>query len=665
MAVLHHYSRIPGLQQLDPNKQGTGARGHENKHGVPDVRVTYFYREGTETEPDVVNQATTKYVVHTPDEHLYDIGTDPKGIIGSLREQSQNRQVNPGQVTRDDMLGAVRDAGHHGFFNSKSALPNAVGLFHPTQPHEEIDLKGQGMKKAQIDQGKSPEQKAQARSERNLRDADPKNLAPGERKEIQQGAPGRHGVKVHGDEIGASGVQRGKGTFVKPGAKDKHNNMMQESKAIKPKLSKDEDENDMEKSKNVREQRAKVFGTQSQPPKGSPMREKHMEHIRDYVKRKYGLELKSSGGKWDEETQGRRSDSPEVGVDKPDWRSGNLEAQDNPEAQVHELAHLEELPEGTDLPEGQRRMDQQYTDVQQNYGYMKQKRSQGEIQPMAMENPIRRRMGLPATDISVPVKPGEGPRTAVDTGGPAAIRVQEGNKQKDLIRQSRLRDPENVDKQRQIDEGILTWTDKGWAPGTTPDAKINARQFMQEQGADPVAANQIVAGSSPQKPEEQAFNAAYQEPEKMAANEGGEMDDETLRQLVKERFGVDLPEKQDDERIMRLAEKFAHGSARKPIAMCEAPDEAALPDLEKEKMAKTKGVHSQEMSHHFGKDKSGLIDRGVSVSGAKIRSARSVEDMDSAKNIHAQKLDELRAMPKPNLPKSEFIKKQDLLSWMI
>lgn len=645
MAILHHYSRVPGLKTLDPQFQGTGAKGAENKHGVPDVKVTYFYREGAPTEDLVTQQAQSRYTVEAPDEHLYDIGTDPHGIISKLREQSQNRQINPGQVTRDEMLGAVRDAGHHGFYNSKSHLPHAVGMFHPTQPIKEENTQELNMKKAQVDQGKSPEQKAQDRSERNVRHASGKGSYQ-EKRDIESGQPSyKGGPKVVGEEHDIKGVHRTKGDFTRKDAKAQSVKVSNQAYGIKPNLTKDED---LEKaSKNVREQRAKVFGTKSQPAKGSPMRQKHMEHIRDYVKRKYGLDLQSSGGKWDEESQGRRSDNPEVGVDKPDWRSGQLESQDNPEAQVHELAHLEELPEGTDLPEGQRLMDRRYADVQKEHGYMKQKRSQGEIQPMAMENPIRRRMGLPATDISTPVKPGQEPRTAVDTGEPAAVRVPQGNKEADLIRQSRLRSPENVDRQRQIDEGILTWTEGGWAPGTTPDAKINARQFMQEQGAAPVEANRIAAGAN------EAADETNEYPEKLAASEDSSIDDDTLRKLVQERFGIDLPEKQDDSHILRLAEMYAHGSARK----YEAPDEAALPNLMKEPMEKSKGVHSQATGHHFGKDKTGLIDQGVSVAGAKTRSPRSYDDVTSAKTIHQEKLAEIRSMPKPNLPKSEFIKK--------
>lgn len=52
---LVHYSVTPGLDVIDPNKQGPGAKGQENKHGVPDVRASYWYKSGTEPE-SVVTQ---------------------------------------------------------------------------------------------------------------------------------------------------------------------------------------------------------------------------------------------------------------------------------------------------------------------------------------------------------------------------------------------------------------------------------------------------------------------------------------------------------------------------------------------------------------------------------------------------------------------------------
>lgn len=229
-------------------------------------------------------------------------------------------------------------------------------------------------------------------------------------------------------------------------------------------------------SKNVREQKKKVFGTQAQPAKGSALREKTMSHLQDFVKRRYGLDLQPSGGKISEETGERRDESPEVGVDKPDWRSGKFEAQWSPDAAVHEAAHLELMPEGVDLPGGQRLMDQQYADIQREHGYMKQKRSSFEKEPMALENPIRRRAGLPPTRRDVPVKAGDPARTTVDTGEPAAVRVQRGKKLVDQMAHAKLMRPESRQRQEDIDQGIVRYSPtEGWHPSDESDALVNLR----------------------------------------------------------------------------------------------------------------------------------------------------------------------------------------------
>lgn len=236
-------------------------------------------------------------------------------------------------------------------------------------------------------------------------------------------------------------------------------------------------------SKNVREQRKKVFGTNSQPAAKSAMRDKHINHIKKFVDKFLGLDLQPSGGKVNDKTGERRKADNEIGVDKPDWRSGKFEAQWNPEAIVHEIAHLMLMPEGVSLEDGQRLMDKQYSDVQKEYGYMQQKRSQGEVQPMAAEQLIRRFLGMPASQVSVPVKDKNAPqRTAVeDPNKVIATRVKvPGKKEKyvDLIRQARNLSPENKARLHAIFSGQMKFhPDKGWSKSArTLDAAITNRQ---------------------------------------------------------------------------------------------------------------------------------------------------------------------------------------------
>jgi hypothetical protein len=228
-------------------------------------------------------------------------------------------------------------------------------------------------------------------------------------------------------------------------------------------------------SHNVREQKAKVFGTKANPPAGSQMREKHIEHINNFAKKFLNLEIRPSGGKINEATGQRRSESPKIGTDKPDWRSGQLEAQWNPEAIMHELAHLMLLPSGVGLKEGQRLMDKQYGEVQSKYGYMQQKRSQGEVQPMAAEQIIRRHLGLPASRVSIPVESKDAP-PRVSVEAPDVVigtRVPQPTKSGavkwvDLIRQSRLLNTENRKRLEDIFSGNIKFhPELGWIPKKT------------------------------------------------------------------------------------------------------------------------------------------------------------------------------------------------------
>lgn len=258
---------------------------------------------------------------------------------------------------------------------------------------------------------------------------------------------------------------------------------------------------ELEKSKNVREQRAKVFGTDPNAPRTSERRMKMMQRIRDYAEKKYGLPLVTASGKRDEsgevrdegyqkpydvftpkgvaqekkyleqlKEQGEKRTDP-----KPDWRSGQLETQPSPDAAVHELAHLDLAPESMTAPEFQSEMDRRWGESQSKYGHMQQKRTQGEIQPMAVENPIRRELGLPANRATKPVKEQE---YALDD--PSQPRFVEGLDPKGrkafYDRQSRLQSPETRERREAVSSGTLKFhPERGWYKATDPNALISLR----------------------------------------------------------------------------------------------------------------------------------------------------------------------------------------------
>ena len=310
-------------------------------------------------------------------------------------------------------------------------------------------------------------------------------------------------------------------------------------------------------SKNVRTQRAAVFGTSSQPPRLHNRRLKMMQHIKNIVKDQLGIDLEVAQGKIDpksgklrnpletravqdqpydvftpegvaaekqrlaqiaEENKSRVATPQDPTMErsaiaalrrlrakagrapikrmdpKPDWRSGKLQTQPSPDAALHEIAHLVLAPPGMGLGETQEDMDRQFGDVISKIGFLKQKMTQGEIQPMALENKIRRTYGLPANKQSMNPKPisqhGRPVDQALDQPTPRFVRgitqTNNGPKSVDLIRQTRLLSPANAETFDKFIRGEIKYdAEKGWVPGTGVNAKINARARTTANEPDP------------------------------------------------------------------------------------------------------------------------------------------------------------------------------------
>ena len=175
-------------------------------------------------------------------------------------------------------------------------------------------------------------------------------------------------------------------------------------------------------SKNAKIQKAKVFGKTAQPNANTSMRDKHMTHIKTQLLNMFGVRNRITKGKVN--ASGKH-------IMKPDWTTGWLEYEPNPEAAIHEVGHLFLFAEGLPLAESQDEMDAQFGYVQSRLGYMKQKRSYFEVLPMAMEQKIRRRLGLPASTKSV--KAQGRARMSIEDGNVIAVRFGD----KDFIRSSR------------------------------------------------------------------------------------------------------------------------------------------------------------------------------------------------------------------------------------
>lgn len=145
---LVHYSPKKGLKEISPSFHGARKIGLEAKRGAPDHKLAFFYREGATPEDVVTSGSNSKYVVNlTPHHRLYDIGEDTEGVRPTVKARADQKEINRGAVTNDDIHEELKNRGFHGFFNSKSSLPDVVAMFDSHPVHEEHDLHANDFKK--------------------------------------------------------------------------------------------------------------------------------------------------------------------------------------------------------------------------------------------------------------------------------------------------------------------------------------------------------------------------------------------------------------------------------------------------------------------------------------------------------------------------------------
>ena len=124
---LVHYSVNPDLTMTDPDKIDTsGVLNSNRRQGRSTVGRTYFYMHGTQPEHVVTSLAKHKYTAElTPEQKIYDIGTDEAGVIKRSHERTG------GYWSADDYAKDIKASGYYGYTNSQSSLPNVVALLYP------------------------------------------------------------------------------------------------------------------------------------------------------------------------------------------------------------------------------------------------------------------------------------------------------------------------------------------------------------------------------------------------------------------------------------------------------------------------------------------------------------------------------------------------------
>lgn len=131
---LVHYSRQGGLTNIDPKFKGSGVdartKGRDTEHPH-----SFFYKEGTEPEKLVTESSAHRYKasIGPKSQPIYDIGHDPHGFVGKVKDENQ------GAFNMDMLHQKIKEAGYHGFQNSKHPqLSNVVAMYSPlkVESHE-------------------------------------------------------------------------------------------------------------------------------------------------------------------------------------------------------------------------------------------------------------------------------------------------------------------------------------------------------------------------------------------------------------------------------------------------------------------------------------------------------------------------------------------------
>jgi hypothetical protein len=139
--ALVHYSPKEDLTEISPEHHGARKIGLEAKHGAPEHKLAFFYREGAKPEEVVTTGSKAKYVTKLDHGHrLYDLGEDTEGVRPAVKAKADKKEINRGAFTNDDIHEELKNRGYHGFFNSKSSLPDVVAMFHSMPVHEKHEL---------------------------------------------------------------------------------------------------------------------------------------------------------------------------------------------------------------------------------------------------------------------------------------------------------------------------------------------------------------------------------------------------------------------------------------------------------------------------------------------------------------------------------------------
>jgi hypothetical protein len=136
-----HFSKVPDLGATDPVFYGTGHRGDDIKtrgmKGSPNYQTSFYLGDTGTVKPEGVVFAVNPYAYETTLSNLYDIPSDPEGLIKLARA------YNPETTAIPDFKRLVREYGYTGY-RSPFGSGNAANVYDPIPLERRIERGPEG-----------------------------------------------------------------------------------------------------------------------------------------------------------------------------------------------------------------------------------------------------------------------------------------------------------------------------------------------------------------------------------------------------------------------------------------------------------------------------------------------------------------------------------------
>lgn len=136
-----HFSQIENLPATDPTFYGTGVRGEDwrtrGRRGSPEFQTSFYIGPEGTVKPEPVVVAKNPYAYETSLSDLYDITSDPEGLIALANAYNLNETAIP------DFTRMVREYGYTGY-KAPFGPQEGANVFTPIQLERRIEQGPEG-----------------------------------------------------------------------------------------------------------------------------------------------------------------------------------------------------------------------------------------------------------------------------------------------------------------------------------------------------------------------------------------------------------------------------------------------------------------------------------------------------------------------------------------